>query len=294
MMSMMIFCLPPLQLRDLHLLPLVLTNLLVISSQSTGHLWSIDWSSPAILLVISHQSTGHLWQIYWSSLTNLLVISCKSTGHLWSIYWLSLTNLLVFSGHSTVHHQPIYWSSPANILVITGRSIGHFWTIYWTSLDNLLDIWTIHWTSLTNLLDIWTIHWTSLTNQLHLQPIYWSSDQSTVHLQPICWGRGWEGVPPCDEGDMGVPPRKFWNYRRQMVHTPVFWPFCLAFFVYYYMKSLPIYYSPSLVKYSLTPPPWPSIKGNILNENKTLKQSLQNSSSANCQQRHVCGEVKVI
>ncbi len=60
------------------------------------------------------------------------------------------------------------------------------------------------------------------------------------------------------------------------------------------MMSPPMYYSPSLVKY---PPPHPhhsSIRGNIPNENKTLKQILQNNYSEKCQQSHVCGEVKVI
>ncbi len=53
------------------------------------------------------------------------------------------------------------------------------------------------------------------------------------------------------------------------------------------MKSLPIYYSPSLVKYT-SPPPHPrlSIRGNIPNVNKILKEIFQNSCSENCQQSH--------
>ncbi len=48
------------------------------------------------------------------------------------------------------------------------------------------------------------------------------------------------------------------------------------------MKSLPMYHSPSFVKYPRSPlPPQPSIRGNIPNENKAFKQILQNSCSEN-------------
>ncbi len=55
-----------------------------------------------------------------------------------------------------------------------------------------------------------------------------------------------------------------------------------------------MYYSPSLVKYPPSPPPPPSIRGNIPNVNKTLNKILQNSCSEKCQNHVWRGQGRLI